>query len=88
MSTTDKVLKMIKEGHASTPTLYLTLVKQTPEEFAQMRKELAEQKVIFKLRRNQDQFDLYLCDEANDAMMIVATNSQPAWLEERGFSLV
>ncbi|MND14825.1 hypothetical protein D3C81_193560 [compost metagenome] len=88
MSNTEKVLKLIEEGHHSTPALYLSLVKQTPEEFAQMRKELEGYDVTFEIRQTDGQYDLYLIDGRHDAMIIVATNSQPEWLEERGFSLV
>jgi hypothetical protein len=88
MSNTEKVLKLIQDGHHSTPALYLSLVKQTPEEFTQMCKELAAHEVTFELKQTDGQYDLYLIDGRNDAMIIVATNSQPEWLEERGFSLV
>lgn len=86
---TEKVLKMIKEPHHSTPSIYLALFPQPVESFARMKQELAEHNVVFELRgRDHDgvkQYDLYLVDKETDSMVLVATNANTGWLRERGF---
>jgi 3-deoxy-D-manno-octulosonic-acid transferase len=92
MCNVDKIVEMVKTGQSSTPAMYLTLVKQTPEDFAKMRDELEERKISFTTRKRETegkiQYDLYLVTGDDDSMALVASNSSAEWLEQRGFSLV
>jgi len=88
----EKVLQMIKDGHHSTPALYLAMFPQPVEDFVSMKQGLEEHNVVFELRghANDDkkQYDLYLVDKGTDSMVLVATNAHPDWLKDRGFEHV
>ncbi|MNY13517.1 hypothetical protein D3C86_1466530 [compost metagenome] len=92
MCNVDKIVEMVKTGQCSTPAMYLTLVKQTPEDFAKMRDELQSHRISFKARKRvaegKTQYDLYLVTGEDESMALVASNSSAEWLEQRGCSLV
>lgn len=92
MCNVDKIVEMVHSGQCSTPTMYLTLVKQTPEDFVKMRDELVDHKISFTARKRDNegkiQYDLYLVTADDESMALVAANSSAEWLTQRGFSLV
>lgn len=92
MCTVDKIVEMVNTGQCSTPTMYLTLIKQTPEDFVKMCDELKGRHISFTTRKREadgkTQYDLYLVTENDESMALVAQNSSAEWLKERGFSLV
>lgn len=92
MCTVDKIVEMVNTGQCSTPAMYLTLIKQTPEDFVKMCEALKVKHISFTTRmrvaEGKTQYDLYLVTENDESMALVAQNSSAEWLKARGFSLV
>lgn len=92
MCTVDKILSMVNAGQCSTPAMYLTLVKQTPEDFAKMHSELKDRyQITFEARKCtvvDNQYDLYLIANHDQSMALVMQHATTEWLEDRGFILV
>lgn len=98
MSRAQEILELAKNNQLNTTRLYLLVVKTTPQEFKEMREELAKYKCTFSIVPDQAQevkqvangtkvstattYSMYITTP--DGVYLVANRGKEDWFTERG----
>lgn len=98
MSRAQEILQLAKSGQLNTSRLYLLVIKTTPQEFKEMREELAKYQFTFSIVPDQKPepkqsatvseappavtYSMYITTP--EGVYLVATRGKEIWFAERG----